>query len=55
MLVVSCHVIRSWLSSFRRRGHNEMDDPTLTQPLMYKAIHGHEGVSKAWMMRRLEI
>ena len=23
-----------------------MDDPTLTQPAMYKQIHSHEGVSK---------
>ena len=28
---------------FRKLGHNEGDDPTLTQPLMYRAIHQHPG------------
>ena len=28
---------------FRKLGHNEGDDPTLTQPLMYRAIHQHIG------------
>ena len=29
------------LISYRRRGHNEQDDPTYTQPLMYKLIDEH--------------
>ena len=29
---------------FRRLGHNEADDPRLTQPLMYNAVLSHSGV-----------
>lgn len=29
---------------FRRWGHNEMDDPTFTNPLMYDAIHARDSV-----------
>lgn len=31
------------LVCFRKLGHNEGDDPTLTQPLMYRAIAQHQG------------
>ncbi|MDO4879033.1 MAG: 2-oxoglutarate dehydrogenase E1 component [Neisseria sp.] len=29
---------------YRKNGHNESDDPTLTQPMMYKAVAKHPGV-----------
>ena len=29
------------LIGYRRHGHSEVDDPTITQPLLYKAISGH--------------
>lgn len=31
------------LVCFRKLGHNEGDDPTLTQPLMYRAVQAHPG------------
>jgi 2-oxoglutarate dehydrogenase E1 component len=31
---------------YRRRGHNEADDPSLTQPLMYNIIDGKRSVRK---------
>src|SRR5205814_8728558 len=29
------------LIGYRRHGHSEVDDPTITQPLIYKAIKEH--------------
>src|SRR5262249_22015415 len=29
------------LVSYRKHGHNELDDPTFTQPVMYRAIAAH--------------
>ncbi len=40
------------LIGFRRHGHNEGDEPTYTQPLMYKRIQDHPGV-RALYARRL--
>ena len=36
------------LVSYRRRGHNEADDPSLTQPLMYNIIDGKRSVRKLY-------
>ena len=33
---------------YRRRGHNEGDDPSLTQPLMYNLIEGKRSVRKLY-------
>lgn len=34
---------------YRRHGHNEGDDPSYTQPLMYKAISDHRSVRKLYV------
>ncbi len=39
------------LVCYRKHGHNEMDDPTFTQPLMYKAIAGHVPAARAYAER----
>ncbi len=36
---------------FRRRGHNEGDEPAFTQPLMYKAIKKRKSVRQAYLER----
>lgn len=36
------------LITYRRRGHNEADDPSLTQPLMYKIIDEKRSIRKLY-------
>jgi 2-oxoglutarate dehydrogenase E1 component len=42
-------VIDMWC--YRRFGHNEGDEPSFTQPLMYKAIRKHPAVSEVYAAR----
>ena len=39
---------------FRRRGHNETDDPSQTQPKMYQAVASHPGIKKLYQDRLIE-
>ncbi|MCY4037344.1 MAG: multifunctional oxoglutarate decarboxylase/oxoglutarate dehydrogenase thiamine pyrophosphate-binding subunit/dihydrolipoyllysine-residue succinyltransferase subunit, partial [bacterium] len=40
-------VIDMWC--YRRQGHNEADDPSYTQPEMYRRIEGHRSVRKRYL------
>ena len=42
------------LYCFRRHGHNEMDEPFYTQPLMYRRIAEHPGVREVYLRRLIE-
>jgi len=42
------------LVCYRRHGHNEADDPTYTQPLMYKKIAAHERVARLYTDRLID-
>jgi 2-oxoglutarate dehydrogenase E1 component len=44
------------LIGFRRHGHSEVDDPTITQPLLYRAIKNHSALWKLYAEKlRVEI
>lgn len=40
---------------YRRRGHNEGDEPSFTQPLMYKAIQAKEPVREGYLKHLLKL
>jgi 2-oxoglutarate dehydrogenase E1 component len=40
---------------YRRRGHNEGDEPTFTQPLMYRAIKQRKTVREGYLEHLLEL
>lgn len=42
------------LVGYRRYGHNEGDEPTFTQPLMYRTIEAHPTVRELWAKRLVE-
>lgn len=39
---------------FRKLGHNEGDDPTLTQPMMYRAVQKHPGTRALYVEQLLK-
>ncbi|CAK8674618.1 unnamed protein product [Clavelina lepadiformis] len=39
---------------YRKWGHNELDDPTFTQPLMYRDIHGRQSVPDKYTDKLIE-
>jgi 2-oxoglutarate dehydrogenase E1 component len=41
------------LVCFRKLGHNEQDEPMVTQPLMYKIVNAHPGTRKLYADRLL--
>ena len=41
--------------SYRKHGHNEGDEPSFTQPLMYEAIRSRKGVREAYSERLLTL
>jgi 2-oxoglutarate dehydrogenase E1 component len=42
------------LVCFRRQGHNEADEPMITQPLMYKKIQQHPGTRALYAQRLVD-
>jgi len=43
------------LYCYRKLGHNEGDDPTYTQPLMYKAVANHPSVREQYVKKLVQI
>ena len=42
------------LVGYRRHGHNEGDEPSFTQPMMYKAVASHPTVREIWARTLVE-
>jgi 2-oxoglutarate dehydrogenase E1 component len=42
------------LVGYRRYGHNELDEPGFTQPMMYNKVREHETVRKLWAVKIAE-
>lgn len=40
---------------YRRRGHNETDEPSFTQPVMYRAISSRKPIREAYLDRLLKL
>src|SRR5690606_25438585 len=43
------------LYCYRKLGHNEGDDPTYTQPLMYRTLSDHPSVREQYVKKRIEV
>ncbi|XP_058126995.1 probable 2-oxoglutarate dehydrogenase E1 component DHKTD1 homolog, mitochondrial [Anopheles ziemanni] len=42
------------LNCFRRWGHNELDDPTMTNPLLYKVVHARPSIPDAYARKLID-
>ncbi|MEO1646105.1 MAG: thiamine pyrophosphate-dependent enzyme, partial [Chloroflexota bacterium] len=42
------------LVGYRRYGHNELDEPGFTQPMMYERVRAHDTVRQLWANRLVE-
>jgi 2-oxoglutarate dehydrogenase E1 component len=40
---------------YRRRGHNEMDEPSYTQPVMYRAIRKRKSIRDGYLQRLVQL
>lgn len=42
------------LNCFRRWGHNELDDPTVTNPLLYRVVHGRGSIPDVYARKLID-